>query len=287
MFSNLLSRISQCNHPQDTPLKTEYEKIRELFCDTEVFRAKDRKCYTYFEMLNIYFFYWNLKGSSMSAEEMIENLHVSDKDFAFDISKNKNKDISENRLLHYIQFIINALAFIEGIVGYPYTQHYEDIIGKTIKEHCRYLLNRLNADARIIQSEWCVYYKNDVASAVSAEQPDLKASVIDYRKIVNRDNYKQKYEILCSLAKDIEKHKEKLNAGVFKQLYNDTTFILNKAGIRHAFNPNDKQMTYFQNMGESDRIKWCDRAFEMILACMAWLPYLEYKNEIEAIKKIK
>ena len=282
----MLFKISERNRPQDTPLKTEYEKIRDLFFDTEVFRAKDKKCYTYSEMLGIYFFHWELKGLSMSVEEIITTLKISDEDFSNDISKSKNKDISETRLLYFVQFIINALDFIERIAGYPYTRYYEEIVGRTIKDHCRYLLNRLNADAKMVQSEWCVYYKNDVSSVVSTKLPELKESVIDYCKIVNRDNYKRKCEILCSLAKDLEAHKDLLRSKGL-QLYSDTTFLLNKSGIRHDLNPNDKQEAFFLALSEKERIKWCDRTFEMILACMAELPYLEYNNEIEAIRKIK
>ena len=278
------TKISERNVFPNFSIKKEYDKLNDLFLDPNAFSVLSystnrRKKFSYFELLRNSFRQWDLRGSATYLEEMMVSLQICEDDFA--------NDASTDRMLDYIQFLFNAISFLEyNILKTSYNVRQEDVfIGKSIIENCYYLLDKLDAEIKREHSEWFVVYKKDLGAAVSIQQPELKVSIVEYLKIDNRYDLKRKSEILCSLAKDLEAHKESLSTS--GQLYSDTKFLLNKSGIRHDFNLNDKQEAHFFAMNEKERIKWCDRTFEMILACMAELPYLEYKDEIQEIRRIK
>lgn len=278
------TKISERNVFPNFSIKREYDKLNDLFLDSNAFSilsysTNRRKKFSHFELLRNSFRQWELRGSATYLEEMMVSLQISEEDFA--------NDASADRMLDYIQFLFNAISFLEyNILKTSYNVRHEDVfIGKSIIENCYYLLDKLDAEIKREHSEWFVVYKKDLGAAISIQHPELKVSIVEYLKIDNRNDLKRKSEILCSLAKDLEAHKESLSTS--GQLYNDTKFLLNKSGIRHDLNPNDKQEAHFLAMNEQERIKWCDRTFEMVLACMAELPYLEYRDEIEKMRKVE
>ena len=280
----MLVRLSKRNPFPNFSIKREYQKLDALFHDTRAFSVTNyatyhRKYFSYYDVLNNTFLQWEYRGSDITLEEMMISSHISDEDFS---------NPSEEKLLYYIQFLFNAITFLkQRILNSTFNICQEDLlIEKAMIENCYLLLDKLKAEVRQEYSEWYVVYKNDVASAVSVQHPELEARIIDYLKLQNGKNLERKKEILGSLSNDLEtKEKEICDKG-FKQLCSDTTFLLNKAGIRHELVSNDKQKAFFLALDEQGRIKWYDRIFEMFLACMAELPYLKYKDEIEKIRKI-
>jgi len=270
------TRISERNHfPAFSPY-TEYKKLNILFCDKKAYR-KEEKCYVYKnyslkDLVECNFLQWHLRGTFTSLDEMLCSLQISENDF----SDNTPKDV----YLDYIQFLLNALEFLNITIGYSFFEKQGKIIYNTIRDNCFCLLEKLDAEAKALGVELCVVYKNDVAAAVSIQQPDLAPSVVEYLKIDNRDDLSRKGEILCTLAKLLEPHENKLIKKGFKSLCSDTTFLLNKAGIRHSLCQNKKIDSRFLKMDDSERIKWYDRAFKAFLACMAVLPYIDFKDEI-------
>ena len=280
------TKISERNVFPNFSIKQEYDKLNDLFLDPNAFSilsysTNRRKKFSHYELLRNSFRQWDLRGSATYLEEMMFSLQIREEDFI--------KDASADRMLDYIQFLFNAVSFLGyNILKTSYNVRQEDVfIGKSIIENCYYLLDKLDAEIKREHSEWFVVYKKDLGVAVSIQRPVLKASIVEYLKIDNRNDLKRKSEVLCSLAKDLEPHEKSLCEKGFKQLCSDTTFLLNKSGIRHELNSNDKQMEHFLAMNEQERIKWYDRTFEMILACIAELPYLKYRGEIEKIRKIE
>lgn len=75
-----------------------------------------------------------------------------------------------------------------------------------------------------------------------------------------------------------------LNGTEFSKLCTDTTFLLNHIGARHYQDPDRKDNAPFLAMSDSELEKWYDHAFDMFLACMSVLPYLEYKKDIKTLK---
>ena len=129
-------------------------------------------------------------------------------------------------------------------------------------------------------------YKDDVATAVSVQRQDLKASITDYLKIDNRGDLQRKGEILCTLAKKLEPHEKSLINSEFKQLCSDTTFLLNNIGARHYPDPKNKIKAQFAAMKNEELEQWYDRAFQMFLACMTAFPYLNYEKDIKALRSV-
>ena len=263
-------------------LKEEYEKINQLFHDKDAFSVQSRNSlqrdyYSYYDVLDEFFLQWHLRKACTSVEEMLYKLHISE----------SNK-ITEGLFLDYVQFVMNAVEYVKEIViRLPFDIHRDNYsIGNAIKDNCFFVLNKLNAEAKSINLEWCVVFKNDVATTVSIQSQELAPSIIEYLKIENRDNLERKAQILCSLYKQLEPQKKQLKDNGFDKLVSHTSFLLNEAGIRHALIPG-KSNSIFLSMSRQDLIKWYDRAFEMFLACMAVLPYSRYRKEVESLTNNK
>lgn len=273
-----MTRISELNFfPNFSPEK-EFFKLRRFLCDKSAFKSSgyyDYSDYSIFDLLAYFFDKWKLRGSFTSLEEMMYSLKLND----------TSGSVSEDKLLDYVQFILNVLFFLTTIKINPfYFESFNSIHDSTV-QHCALLLKKLNAEAKKIDDEIVVSYKNDVATVVSSQQPELAPSIAEYLAINNRDDLQRKAEVLCSLAKALEPQKQRLDDNGFQQLRSDATFLLNKTGIRHALDPNDDIEAQFLAMDDSERIKWYDRAFKTVLACMAVLPYLEFRDEIKEIKR--
>lgn len=127
-------------------------------------------------------------------------------------------------------------------------------------------------------------YKDDIAIAVSNEFPKMKASITEYQKIDSRGDLTRKTEVLCTLAKRLEPFEKALGDAGFKSLCTDTTFLLNKVA-RHELKDKDKVDAKFKAMDDKTLEEWCDRTFKHFLGCMAVVPYVEMRHEINVLKK--
>lgn len=273
-----MTRISERNFfPNFSPRK-EFLKLHRFLCDTSAFKSTgyyDDSDYSILYLLAHFFDQWELRGSFTSLEEMMYSLNLKD----------TSGSVSEDQLLDYVQFILNVLLFLTTIKIDPfYFENFSSIHDSTV-QHCTLLMKKMNAEAKKIDNEIVVSYKNDVATVVSSQHPELAPSIEEYLAISNRDDLQRKEEVLCSLAKALEPQEQRLSKNGFQQLCSDATFLLNKTGIRHALKPNDKIDSKFLEMDDSERIKWYDRAFTTVLACMAVLPYLDFRDEINDIKR--
>ena len=87
------------------------------------------------------------------------------------------------------------------------------------------------------------------------------------------------------MYKKLEPLAGKFKGNEFGSLFDDTTLLMNKIGARHTFNPNDKIEAKYAAMTDDELIIWYDRTFHMFLACMAAVPYLDFRAEIKMIKR--
>ncbi len=277
-------RISQKNVFPVFDIETEYKKLQSLFFDRSAYGkvlpyGRSAPCLSYNDCLKEVFLDWELRGTFTSIEEMLLGLKIGDDDFS--------ANPSEERLLDYIQFITNAVTFLVSILKHK--KHYvyfaqAETIFNAIADNAHFLLNRLGAEMINKSGELWVIYKDDVASCVAEQNTDIKESIIEYLKIDNRGNLQRKGEVLCTLAKKLEPHEGKLNATEFKTLCSNTTELLNKIGARHALNDKDHIEKKILNMDIAEQEKWFDYTFQMLLACMAVIPYIDIKNEIKLLK---
>lgn len=277
-------RISDRNILPVFDLEAEYQKIHSLCFDTRAFGtytaggiSKTRPNISYNEALQDFFLSWSLRGSFTSIEEMLVELSISEDDFV--------KNVTEDRVLDFIQFTLNAVYYINTVAESEKYMIYKasDSIGKAIFQNCHYVADRLGTDIKKEKNEFFLVYKDDVASAIGNQMPELVESLTEYQKIDNRGNVIRKAEILCTLAKRLEPHEKSLCSTEFKALCDDTTFLLNKAA-RHSLKESIPIEKIFLDMNKSEIEKWCDKTYKMFLGCMAVLPYIKYKSEIKEIK---
>ena len=224
------------------------------------------------------FLNWELRGSFTSLEEMLFGLQISEDIF--------EKACTEERLLDYIQFILNAVVFVgQEVKSGRYTIYQAgNTICNAIVDNSHLLLDKLGAEMVNTPHELIIAYKDDVATAVSKQNPDMSTSIIEYLKIDNRFDLQKKGEVLCTLAKKLEPMESQFKGTEFGALCSDTTMLLNKIGARHAISEKDKISLKFISMENSELETWYDRTFQMIIACISVQPYIECKNEIKDIK---
>ena len=279
------TRISDKNIMPVFDLENEYKKIRALCFNKDAFGAytmsgvaRTRLHISYDDLLNYFFLDWPLRGSFTSIEEMLFSLAISEDDF--------EKEVTEERLLDFIQFTINAVRFLDRVVKSGKYTFYTatSSVGKAILENCCFVAQKLGTEIKEEKNEIYLVYKDDIATAVCNEIPETEASITEYQKIDSRGDLTRKMEILCSLAKRLEPFEKVLSSNGYKSLCTDTTFLLNKVA-RHELNNNYSVDKMFINMDDKTKELWCDRAFHMFLGCMAILPYIDIKKEIEKIKR--
>lgn len=277
-------RISQKNVFPVFDIETEYKKLKDLFFDRSAFGkilpyGRSAPCLSFNDCLKTAFLDWELRGTFTSIEEMLMSLKISDDDFS--------ANPSEERLLDYIQFIINAASFLVSILKRRKFNVYfagAETIFNAIADNAHLLLSRLGAEMINTPGELWVVYKDDVASCVAEQNEDIKESIIEYLKIDNRGNLQRKGELLCTLAKKLEPHEGKFNGTEFKTLCSNTTELLNKIGARHALNDKDRIEKKILRMDMAEQEKWFDYTFQLCLACMAVIPYIDIKSKIKLLK---
>ena len=281
----MISRISNRNILPTFDIEKEYQKLHALVFDKSAFGTytsggilKTRPNTSYNMALQDLFLDWPLRGSFTSIEEMLTSLAISEDDFV--------KDVTEDRLLDFIQFTLNAVYYINTVAESGNSMIYKnsDSIGKAIFQNCYYLADKLGVDIKKDKNELFLVYKDDMATAVGKQEPELVYSLTEYKKISNRGNIVRKSEILCTLAKRLEPHERYISGTEFKSLCADTTFLLNKIA-RHELKESDPVDKKFLDMSSLEKEEWCDRSYNMFLGCIAILPYIEYKAEIKEIKR--
>lgn len=278
------AKISDKNKFPDFNLKREHKKIEELFANQRIIGECDQgigyygdPMLSYSMALDQLFLEWDLRGSFTSQDEMIHALEISPTEFHF--------QTNEERVLDYIQFVLNAVRYIDKHTELYGSSLYvaDKSIRKALMENCYLLLDKLNADTDFDDKEIFVVYKDDVADAVPFEHPDIEPSIVDYLKIDNRGDIEQKRSILRSLATRLEAEERTLLGTEFKSLCEDTTFLLNKFA-KHYMDPKDKTAEKIHQMDDDEIEAWCDKTFHMFLACKAAVPYVEMKKEVKGFK---
>lgn len=281
------NRISDRNiFPNDFSVRSEYLKLRQLFMDRTAFgrelliTSRTRPHVSYYDCLNSNMFLrWDLRGSFTDLQEMLTGLQIREDDFA--------GDCTQDRLLDYIQFILNAIVFVDESVqkgGYELYKN-GDTIYDAIVDQSKLLLTRLGAELRGDDTELYIIYADNAATALAEREPELSVSILDYLRIDNRGDFRRKGEILCTLAKQLEPlEKEFKGKQGFEQLCSDTTFLLNNIGARHYQNPANKMNAKFMKLSDAELESWYDNAFDLFIACMSVLPYLSLKDQIKQMK---
>lgn len=278
-------RVSDVNRFPEFSILREYEKLKALF-ELSQFAGRmlpvgshTRPSYSICDCLSAFFLEWKLRGTFTSLEEMLCELEIGSDDFSI--------NATEDRLLDYCQFLFNAVDFVVcKLRKKEYKIYLADVeISKAIIDNIKEICLQLGAEMIHDQREYYIVYKDDIADLISEEYPGLKRSILEYKKIDHRGDLVRKGEILCTLAKELEPYEKKLNGTEFAALCKDTTLLLNKSGARHMHEDKDEMGRFFCGLNQVELEKWYDKAFELFIACMAVLPYVEVKENINQIKR--
>lgn len=272
-------KISDRNVFPKFDIAKEYEKLDDLYCCNLAMGYGDSgvASLTFAECFDRYFLDWPLRGSYTSDDELRKDLHLTDSVFLH--------GASGDLLLDYIQYVYNAIDFVcqlrdRNIVEFDYS------IKAAIRANSELIMQHLGAEMQFVNGEYFIVYKDDVATAVAEQNKDIEASITEYLKIDNRGQLTRKAEVLCTLAKKLEENKDAFKGNEFSKMFSDTTTILNTSGIRHAKGESQIIDRNFKAMDPVNLEKWYDKTFQMLLACMAVVPYIGFKSDIDDLKKV-
>lgn len=197
-------RISERNIFPKFSIENEYNKLVELtkkpqYVGKGLFMfGRSVPNNSLMQCLNAWFYKWELRGTFTSLNEMMNELEIGQDYFASSPTK--------ERLLDYLQFLVNAIAFTRDMVEQSNQQFFiadtgiESALLSNIMELCDFLGTEIVNE----KNELFIVYKNDVASLIGEQFPKIKDSITDYNKIDIRGDLVAKAEILCTLAKELE-----------------------------------------------------------------------------------
>lgn len=284
-------RISEKNIFPSFDLFEEYQKLEEIFSNRRTIGTYDRwgdrrpPLYTFEEYIrDLQFENWNLRGTFINLQEMRQKLNIAPENFS-------KRNITENQLLDYIQFLLNCWFRIHSTIKLMQTQGIAYLAQKDSLEmlfqNCRYILEKLHCEDKLDKEndEIYVVYQDELSAEVSQQNPDVEISLTDYHRIDNRGDLQRKGEILCTLSKQLEAVEAQVKGTEFYSTYNDATFLLNKIGARHWTGKDKLANATFMKMSPEELEEWYDTAFNLVVSCFAAIPYLTVKDKIKTIKK--
>lgn len=284
-------RISEKNIFPSFDLFDEYQKLEAIFSNWRTIgdydRWGDRKqpLYTFEEYIrDLQFESWNLRGTFINLQEMRQKLNIAPENFS-------KRNITEEQLLDYIQFLLNCWFRIHSTIksmqaqGIAYLAQEGPL--EMLFQNCSYILEKLHCEAKLDKEndEIYVIYQDELSAEVSQQDPDVEISLTDYHRIDNRGDLQRKGEILCSLSKRLESVEAQIKGTEFYSIYNDATFLLNKIGARHWTGKDKLANATFMKMSPEELEEWYDTAFDLVVSCLAVVPCLTVRNKIKTIKK--
>jgi hypothetical protein len=282
----MAKRLSEINNEAAINYFTEYQRIDALFSKNKYIGKQDylirtSPFYSLEEFFNGNLFSrWHLRGRYVTIIDMRQCLNIDD--------LSMQKKFTNEKLLLYIQVVINAVILIESKKqDYPIYFSDEYIIDN-IKSNCDFILSSLNYkfeyDAN--NKELYIIECDAKATAVGETLPDISDKVLEYRRFELKGNLQRKGEILCSLYKKLESTKGNLAKTTYAQLVKDTAFLFNTTGARHWVEKDKIASQTFLKMQPAELELWYDRTYDLFLSCMIMSNYIEIEQEIKAIKQI-
>lgn len=281
-------RISETNIFPKFNLFEEYQKIEYLISENRIIggiNGLGRRLtpqYTIEDYVGeLCFSDWTLRGTFLSIPEMRYGLGIEK---AAITAENINDDL----ILDFLQYAANLCLRAASSIGsyshiYIADKHYFSMIMGNISM----LASRLDAELYTESpvSEIFITYKDPLSSVVAEDHPDIKNSIVEYKKIDNRNDLNRKGEILCTLFKILESVEDNFKGTTYAKLCSDTTFLFNKIGARHWVENDRIASKTFLSMSPAELEQWYDRTFDLFLSCMVVLNYLKIKKDIEAIRQ--
>lgn len=266
----------------------EYKKIEYLFSEVKCIGTFNRygrrmdPMYTLEEYLSeLQFYDWNLRGRCITLQELRNSLGIT--------QDCMNNQFSTDRLLDYLQFILNCMIRIElTLKACSVVYLIDESLLNMIIENTKSVLEQLNYSIVIDNNNDEIYivYQSPETTAVSEIHDDIKESVTEYRRHDFKGDLKRKEEILCTLYKKLEAIEKDFQGTEYDKLLKDTKFLFNKSGVRHFVEEDKIASKTFMNMSPDEIEKWYDRIYDLFLTCMLMSDYLKIRKSIKELKRI-
>lgn len=246
-------------------IKDEYLKIIKVLNSKCVLYNK--RNYTYFDFINRFIFNnWDYRSTFIDLDEYLNHIGVNI----------NSKNISLNKFLNLLEFILNIESFIERNTYYA-----DNVIISTkcrsIVQHNIYLiLDSLDYEAYKLDDKIIIYKKNlDYDSLDKLLPNDIYELLLSYNDINNK-GIKTKRMILKKIFEFINNDYDK-----YKN-YNNTVltsikFIVTKLGIEKEIDMKYKKISLYKLK------KYYDYCFSMMIYLIRSEIILKYKDEIKNI----
>ena len=249
-------------------------QIRKIFSP-----ENNKKSYSIIDFADKFSFkHWPQRGTSISCSDMQSALGLS-------AIANSNFYLSKDRLLAYIEYILNILHIVKNTklpieLSFTLTDVFDAVEGNVHE-----VMGWLNYDARVFeqQQKVLIFEKDQAVNAVvEVVDEDLAYSIVQYNHHSTIGNIEKKKSIHYKLGKELEPKRAEIRS-INKDLEDDIFFILNNLNIRH--NNTALGDKYYKaivaSMSNKELEYWYDELFQMEL-----LAFLEL-NQITRNKKVK
>lgn len=281
-------RISEQNKFPEFDLYNEYRKIDVLLSETKsvnMYNKYGRLLTNYFTIEEyidyVCFNDWNLRGTFTSITEMRQGLGIQKG--AIHIN-----NVTENHVLDFLQYALNCVYRAQQSMKHSSESLFsDDTLPTMIWDNVEKLTSKLNCTIKFDKKnqEFFIVYNNVMAEIVSNAHKDIAGSILEYIQIDNRGDLKRKGEILCTLYKRLEACSEQFKGTTYKNVFDDTKLLFNKSGVRHNVDKDSIACATFLQMDNVELEKWYDRIFDMFLSCMEISRYLDFKSDVDNIKR--
>lgn len=131
-----------------------------------------------------------------------------------------------------------------------------------------------------------IIVEKDASATRAADIVDIQSAkrIYEYNHFLLRGNVAKKAEILAQLAKTIEQYRSDLESAGYKNIYSDTTCLLNNLNIRHAAT-SGKAKTFLDSLTPTQLEDLYDDAYDLILTCIVLYNSIAKRKKVDAIKQ--
>lgn len=256
-------RISIFQIERNSNYKEEYLKMIKVL-NTKCITF-DKKEYTYFDYINTHLFHnWKFRGTYLDCYEYLESIGIN----------LKNKKISKEAFLNFLEFILNIQLLIHNLKYYSENTKFSVKCKSIITHNIPILLEKNNYEAYSLEDRIIIAEKNiDYEDLGNLVPDDIYSLLLSYTSR-NNNGIKMKRIILEKIYQYIQKDMEKYKS-YNTSIYNSIKLVVTKMGIEGEL---DKK---YQSLTNYKLRKYYDNCYQMMIYLIRTEMILKYKEEIK------
>lgn len=265
------------NRPVD--LEAEYARLEYLFSQNKSIVREDgyynSPDFSIEEYINKFLFtQWKYRGTYLTINDLREDLNLC----------SLSKGVQIERLLMFVEFILNMLFFIEENFDTTKFDFKEKNYLTTIATNIAELLNKLNYKLSKIDDYHIIIENDSATTTVSEVYEDISDKVIEYKRFALKGDLDRKSEILNTIGKKYEPITDKLKCNNFSGIVHDIGFLLNNINIRHNNIEGAKAQNEVISMSPDELENWYDKTYDTLLLALMLAKYIDIRDDINFLK---